>query len=472
MASSTALRAPAFSSDEPLSAAAARHVVATPFARLPESATAAAARAALDTLAVSWAGTVAPGAVESRAYALDQGGKAEADVWGVGGPRLPAASAAFVNGVAAAALDYDSLNVPAVAHSDIVILPAVLAVGQARHVSGRELLAALTLGNDIVGKLARAATAHSGWFYTSIFGVFGAAAASARLLGLDEARTVDALGIALSLAGGVQQPMIERSLTKRLQSAFAAEAGVRAALLAERGISGPKGSLDGRFGVYGIYEKGDPAAVLDGLGTRFDNEVFTFKKFPTCACGHGPIQAALDLAAEHDITAEEIAAVRVVLTPYSHRLVGAPFDPGPDPQVTAQFSAQYQVAAALLRRRFGLEELEPAWVRDPRVAALAARVTVEIGEESGPDRLLPAEVTVTTARRGAFSRKITILPGSPEAPLSAAAFEEKFLDGVSRGVRPLGAAAADLLRRRVLDLPRLNDVADLFDGLYAEEPAR
>jgi ABC-type transport system substrate-binding protein len=110
---------------------------------------------------------------------------------------------------------------------------------------------------------------------------------------------------------------------------------VRAALSAERGVSGPKGSLDGRFGVCGIYEKGDPAVVADGLGTRFDNEVFTFKKFSTCACGHGPIQAALDLVAEHDIAAEEIAAVRVVLTPYSHRLVGALFDPGPDPRVAA-----------------------------------------------------------------------------------------------------------------------------------------
>ncbi|CAO3359042.1 MmgE/PrpD family protein [Azospirillum melinis] len=449
---------------EPLSAAIARHAIATPFDRLPESATSAAITVALDTLAVAWAGTTAPGAVETRDHALDQGGKPEAEIWGHGA-RLPAASAAFVNGVAAAALDYDTVNIAAVVHSDIVVLPAVLAVAQREHASGRDFLAALTLGNDIAGRLARTTTAHSGWFYTSIHGIFAAAAASARLLGLSERQTVDALGIALSSVGGTQQPMAERSLTKRLQSAFAAEAGVRAALLAQRGISGPAGSIDGRFGLYALYEAGDPAPFHDRLGERFENDRFAFKKFPTCACGHAPTQAALDLAADHAIDPDEITAIRIALTPYSHRLVGAPFAPDPNPQVTAQFSVQYQVASALLRRRLGLAELEESAVRDPRIAALVARSSVEIRDEPGVNRLLPAEVTVVTARRGAFTRKVALLPGSPEAPLSDAELREKFADATGRGLRPLDPAARDRLHRRLTGIARLGDVADLFTGL-------
>lgn len=459
--------APASASAEPLSATIARHAIATPFDRLPETATSAAITVALDTLAVAWAGTTAPGAVETRDHALDQAGKPEAEIWGHGA-WLPATSAAFVNGVAAAALDYDTVNIAAVVHSDIVVLPAALAVAQREHASGREFLAALTLGNDIAGKLARTTTAHSGWFYTSIHGVFAAAAASARLLRLSERQTIDALGIALSSVGGTQQPMAERSLTKRLQSAFAAEAGVRAALLAQRGVSGPTGSIDGQFGLHALYERGDPAAFRDGLGARYENDGFTFKKFPTCACGHAPTQAALELAAEHAIDPDEITAIRIALTPYAHRLVGAPFAPGPNPQVAAQFSVQYQVASALLRGRLGLAELEEDAVTDPRIAALVARSAVEIRDEPGLNRLLPAEIIVTTARRGAFARKIDRLPGSPEAPLSDADLRQKFADATSRGLRPLDPIARDRLRRRLTDIERLDDVATLFTGLQED----
>lgn len=176
----------------------------------------------LDTLACAWAGRDAPGAPEAHGLVAADGGTPEATVWGYGG-KLPAASAAFLNSLFGAALDYDAVNT---VHADVCVLPAALAVAERQRASGKEFLAAYALGADLASRLGGSITGqHRGWFTTSIYGVFGATAAAARLLRLDEATIAHAFGIALSQASGTQQANIEQALTKRLQSAFAARAG-------------------------------------------------------------------------------------------------------------------------------------------------------------------------------------------------------------------------------------------------------
>ena len=241
-----AQRAPAAGA-ESISQTIARHVVGCDYSALPASSVRAAKMLMLDTLAVAWSGTSAPGAPEARALLVDEGGRADSTVWGFGG-KLPATSATFINSISGAALDYDGVDC---VHGAVVALPAALALAEREHASGREFLAAYVIGSDLCSRFGGVITgAHKGWYTTSIYGAFGAAATAAKLLGLDATATCDALGLCLSQAAGTQQPNIEQSLSKRLQPAFAARAGVFSALLAQKGISAPREAIEGRFGMF------------------------------------------------------------------------------------------------------------------------------------------------------------------------------------------------------------------------------
>ena len=142
---------------------------------------------------------------------------------------------------------------------------------------------------------AAAKKPNRGFHYTGVFGGFGAAAAAARLLGLDATAAGHALGIAFMQASGTQQANIEPSLSKRTLSAFASRAGVYAALLAQRGITAPKEAFEGQCGIYALYQEGDPEKTVAGLGKRFDNLHFSIKLYPSCGCNHTTIQGMLDL---------------------------------------------------------------------------------------------------------------------------------------------------------------------------------
>ena len=157
-----------------ISQSIAEHVVAFDYSKLPASAIVAAKTLMLDTLAVGWAGTTAPGAPEAHALLAGEGGRADSTVLGYGG-RLPAASATFLNSISGGALDYDGVNT---VHADIVTLPAALAMAEREHASGRDFLAAYVIGSDLCARFGGSITGtHKGWFTTSIYGAFGAAAA-------------------------------------------------------------------------------------------------------------------------------------------------------------------------------------------------------------------------------------------------------------------------------------------------------
>jgi 2-methylcitrate dehydratase PrpD len=341
----------------------------------------------------------------------------------------------------------------------------VLALAERRNASGRDFLTAFVLGNELHCRLGLSTTAHSGWFYTSMHGVFGAAAGAARMLGLDRDGIRNALGIALSHAGGTQQPHIEKSLTKRMQSAFASRNGVFSALLAERGVGAPREALDGKFGFYAKYEPGDPAAVHEGLGTRWEILRTMPKKFPSCGCNHAAIEATLQLAHEARLQHRDVRAIEVVISPFMARLVAAPYDPSANPQVAAQFSVQYSIASALLRGHLRIADIQPAAARDPDVVAYARTITVRVDETLTDPSSMAATVLIDTHDRGRLIRTIEHLPGSPEFPLTAADVQAKFAECTSLGASPLPAGEASALAARVEALDTMTDVAQLFGAI-------
>lgn len=443
--------------------ALARHVAGTKFEEIPAHVLTATRHALLDTLGVGWAGSAAPGSAAVRALAVREGGSADATLLAFG-DRLPAASAALVNGTLAGALDFDSLHEPSVMHCDIVILPAVLALAERERRSGAELLAALVLGNDLAARLGASTNQNAGWFYSSLHGSLAAAAASARLLGLDAYGIRNAIGIAYSSAAGTRQPIFERSFTKRMQTAFAAQAGVQAALLAGCGVTGPAAVLEGRAGLYAMYEQGDPSVVLDGLGEHWSAPATSIKKFPSCACNHAAIDAALRLVGRHDIAPARIASVEITLPRFAFDLVGAPFRPGATPQVDAQFSVRYSIAAVLLRRRFDVDDILPESVLDPAIRPIAEMVDVRI-DETATTLMTPSTVKIVMVDGRRFEERTHSVPGTPEAPLGEREIREKFRACLGRGVRSLDPATADGWAERILALEEVADVRDLMRDL-------
>jgi 2-methylcitrate dehydratase PrpD len=440
----------------------AEHVAETPVWAIPAEARDAARLFLLDTLACAWAGSDAPGCREVHAMLAEEGGRADATAWAFG-TRLPAQHAAFLNGTTSAALDYDALGRDVPVHVNIAVMPAALAIAEREGAGGEETLAAIVLASDITYRLALAGSfPHRGWSYTAVIGTFGAAAAAARLLRLDAARTRHALGLAYLQAAGTQQANVEPSLAKRMLSGWAARAGTFAALLAARGITAPAEVIEGAFGLHRMYQPADPAIILDRLGMWFGGTDLSVKKYPSCGCNHTAIEAMLRLRQAHGLQAGSVARIVLRISPYIDRIVGMPYDPSRDPQVAAQFSIRYSLACALIRGRLGLAEIEAEAARDPAINALVPRVALEIEPSWTGDRG-PVELTVETTDGRVLSAREEHVPGSREAPIPPEGLEAKFAECLGRGVRPLSPAARRDLTARLAALERWPDMRRLFD---------
>ena len=419
-----------------------------------------AKRLLLDTLSVAWAGSGSDGIAPLHQMALRQGGAPDSRLWAFG-ESVTATQAAFLNGAMAAALDFDSVHDVATVHADIVVVPAVLAVAEQNNLSGKEFIAAYVAGDEILVRLGLAIKAHPGWFYTSVLGVFAAAAAAGRALRLDADGVLSAMGVALSRAAGTQQALVERAPTKRLQSAFAARDGVEAALLAQCGVSAPSEVFEGECGFESLYTKLDHAVVLDGLGRDYRFPSLTLKKYASCFCNHAAIEATLDLVARHRLQANDIAEASVRISPFMARLVGAQFAPGDNPQVSAQFSVQYSIASALARGRFSVDDIQPVAVADARVSALAGRVRVDV-DSAHTGKFVPATVKVKTKSGAQFEATATELPGTPDHPMSGADHREKVLACFTSGARPMTPGGADRYIARIDRLEALSSMRDLW----------
>ncbi len=292
--------------------------------------------------------------------------------------------------------------------------------------------------------------------------MFVSAAISGRVLGLPIAGIRAAAGIALSRAAGSQQTLIEGSFSKRLQSAYAARDGVEAALLARIGVTGPLRALTGTAGFAALYTTLDAGTALDRLGDTYRFMSLTLKQYPSCFCNHAAIVAALDLLRRHDVRADRIESGEVVLTPLSARLVGAPFTPGDNPQVAAQFSAQYSLANVFLRRGFRIGDIEPAAVLDPEVLALTARFVVKI-DPTLSGKFTPATVVVRMRDGAEYRATVHSIPGTPDDPLSDAQVASKAAACFASGPNALDAQRASALMSRIDGLQSIASMRDFWN---------
>jgi len=445
--------------DTPAALRLARHVAGLAFADLPPAAVAAAKTFLLDSLGVGIAGATAPGADRVRAAAARWGAGQEAALWGTGA-RLPASSAAFVNGFQLHGQEFDCVHEGAVLHPMATLLPAALGWAEREGgITGTAFLTALAAGVDVAVALGLAATGALRFFRPATAGGFGAVAATARLAGFDATRIADAMGLLYAQTSGTMQPHIEASVALPLQPGFNARAALCAADLAGAGLSGPHGAIDGPFGYLTLFEAGfDLAPVWAALaGARRITEL-SHKPFPAGRATHGGIEGVAHLRAAHGFAPAEIAGVVVRAPPLIARLCGRPAIADPDPAY-ARLCMGFVIAKTLLEGALDPTHFRGPALRDPTTFALARRVVTESDGTADPNALAPQEVTITLTDGRTLVWQAATMLAHPSRPLSREAHLAKFRRCWSLAAIPLGAPEA--LIEMVEDLEQLDDMRRL-----------
>ena len=441
----------------------AGHICRTGYEDLPASTIEAARRDLLDTFGCMLGGSGSPGVDELFSVLSAWGGKDEARVL-LRGLRLPAPQAAMLNAAMGHALDFDdTLDTGGSIHPGVSVLGAVLALcDRLGGVSGRDALLAVALGLDVSCRIALASTLDRGWHRTAAIGVFGAAAAAGKLLGLSREQMLAALGIAYSQAAGNRQCILDGALTKRLQAGQAASTGVFSAVLAQTGFTGAQNIFGGRFGFFELYQPGgyDAAILLRDLGTAYRCEELSFKPYPCGRPLHGAIDAALAARAQLDVTAAaDIASVTIEADPAGHadQFARGPAKRRPTQVVEAQFAQPFLVATVLAQGRVGIADVDG--LGDGAVLALSDRI-VGVAVDGRPPRWCRITVQRTDGRSATVEASSPI--GSPQKPLTDAQLEAKFRDCAGNAVRPLPQATVEAALATIARLETLPDARELM----------
>ncbi|MEK9662375.1 MAG: MmgE/PrpD family protein [Alphaproteobacteria bacterium] len=310
---------------------------------------------------------------------------------------LDAYGAALVNGTAIHGEDYDDTFEGTPVHAGAAIVPAVLAAGQARAIDGERLLAGMAVGSELACRLALVAPTamhRAGFHPTAIIGALGATAGVCTALGLDSARFAAALGIAGSFASGIIEYLSEGAWTKRVHPGWAAQAGIRAALMAEAGFLGPRTVIEGPHGFFFAFAEPSIARDFDkltvDLGTHWHAQSMAFKVF---ACGtmcQPFIDCALRLRRE-GVTPERIRAIHCTVGEGTVHRLWEPMSEkiAPSTSYAAKFSVPYCIAVAFADGAAGLEQFSDRRTTDAAIRDLAARV----GYEIDPDDEYPRNYT-------------------------------------------------------------------------------
>lgn len=446
----------------------ARFVHDLRFEAIPAPAIDVVKRVVLAVAGTTIAGAYEDGIAPLRHLLAEQGGAPEATVL-VHGGRLPARSAAFVNGAMARALDFCDAMAPGL-HIGSSLVPAALAAAELRGgCEGHEFVAALAAGAEVSSRLNVGEAEYDGLDPTGVAGVFAATAAAARILALDSEGILHALALAFNRCGGSFQSNVDGSLAVRLIQGWVAETGVTCALLARAGLTGPRRFLDGVYGYLKLYAKETktPMQVTEGLGESWAVEQTMFKRYPSCGLTQGVTELALRLS-EAGLNAEDVQTIEVRLPPYAYRLVGQPFSIGTNPRVDAQFNAAYCVASALVRGASALEHFREASIRDSRILALIERIGVRAEPALDARGHTAVDIDVTTTDGRTLHEALDIAPGFPGRPLNEAQHRARFFDCLAYGESPWKTGRGDQLLESIERLPALPEATTLVSLLLRD----
>ena len=363
--------------------------------------------------------------------------------------RASAIQAALANALGATVDAFCDTHAQAIIHPSAPVITAALALAEQRRSSGEVLLRAIVLGVEIECRLSKAisvapARASFGWLQTGIGGAVGAAVAAGSLLGLDARQMAQAIGIAASQAGGLRISM--GTYATPLVHAQGAETGLRAALLAATGFTGPENVVEGEFGFAQMF-CAEPALahLTEGLGDRYELLSLTYKAYPCGIVAHAAIDAALGLKAK-GVDAASIERIEARVHPSAVKLTGRQH---PKDSNEAQFSLQHWAAVALVHGTARLSDASPERLIEPAVVALRGRIETVADAALAPDA---AAMSATLANGKRIAVKIDHCTGSAAHPMSDADIETKFRGLASARLDSSRIAVVIDLCRRVREL--------------------
>jgi 2-methylcitrate dehydratase PrpD len=414
----------------------------------------------LDSFGVGIAGKAAPFATELLASLQGWGSGDDATAWGHGA-RLPAPSAALINGFQIHNQEFDCLHEPAVVHAMAGVQSSTLAFAERRGaVSGRDFLLALVLGADIAAGLGVASRAGLRFFRPATAGAFGGVAAMGRLAGFDVARLMDAFGIVYAQIGGTMQSHAEGKPLLPMQVGFCARAAVTAIDLAAAGLEGPHDVFEGIYGYLPLFEGAwDLEPVWHDLGRSWRIAELSHKPFPAGRATHGGIDGILQLRARHGFGVDDVDSVAVIGPPLLSRLVARPDKPAPSPNY-ARLCMAYVGAVALLRGGVDLDDFDPDRLNDPAIHALAQRIRMEVDDNPDPNALVPQRIVIALKSGARHEILLPAVLGSPANPLSREQYLAKFRRCWRHG--GLAEAAGERMIALVDRLETLDDVTALL----------
>ena len=457
----------------------ARNIVNTRFEDLPPEAVQATKNHMIHTLGTILAGSSAEGCGTVAKLIEDWGGAPQSHIL-VFGEMVPAPHGALLNSTMAEAGEFQNNDDRINYKSSVCVIPAALATAERLGgVGGKELIAAVCTAVDLGIRIGLATNPKPAHPSARDLGPFAAAAAAGKLMGFDEERMLDALGIAYTGISVSGHSTSAPSLTKRLGAGLAARNGVFAAELASLGYPANRNILTGKNGYFRLFhgEEGDYERLIVDLGKRFEIVEVGPKAYPSCRSTHAAINATMNLVERYDVRPEQVERVNVTV---SRRVLDSSFGGG-DPAkletkrsprgiVDAQFSVPYTVARIIIGRKLTFGDFLPEALRDPQVIELAHRVSPVLDEELDcwPMDAKPAIVEIVLKDGLKLTERVEYAKGNPRNPVSYEEILDNFRTCAAWAARPLSSRKIDRALELLEGLEAVKDVSELGSLLCGE----
>ena len=443
----------------------AEFVTATNYEKIPAKAIETAKTAILDCLGVALAGSKEEDAKICAQIARQENAQQETTVLGQG-LKTSALQAAFANGTAAHAMDFDH-SFTLMGQPTAPIIPAVFSLGEALGASGRQILEAYTTGFEVTAKMAYSLrdSKHDGWHAPSTLGCFGATAGCAKLLGLNADQTKMAIGITASMASGIVGNF--GTMTKPLHVGLGARNGVLAAKLAQSGFTANSQAIESGFGFFKVLHP--TASVneqpLEELGQSYAlvSDGIRIKPYPCGGLTHQAIDSALEFRAKHNISADMVEAIEVGVTKHTFdRIVFRV----PQTGIQGKFCMNYLIARAIIDGKIGLHIFSDEAVRDKQVLQLGERVQMQLDPSLNASGAggRPCRVTIRLKNGQTYTRTAEHAKGSLEVPMTEAELRAKFLECAREAVSESTAGKTLESVQHLETLPDIRPLCQLLMG--------
>lgn len=447
---------------ESLSAALWREVSSVRFENLSPTVIDKIKILTLDTLGVALGSSILEFGVATRGVVSAWGSSGQASV--VGEPtRVPPHAAAFVNGVLAHGQDFDDTHTESVTHPSSCIVPAVLAMSEAREKTGRDALLTIATGLETMIRLALPARNQfhlHGFHTTSITGTFASAVSASLIDELTEDAAINAIGIAGSFTSGLLECVPAGADSKRLHAGWAAMSGILAAELAKFGMTGPSTILEGKLGLFNSFVRGEPidyAEILNGFGQDWLLLDTRPKLYPCCHYLQSFIDCALELRPK--VQVEKIKAIRCRVAEGSVNMICKPWSSKQAPRSTyeAKFSLPFAVSIALADGRANTEKFTLEHAQRPDIARIMSTISYEVAPEFNV-KDMPGEIRIELNDGTYLDHSQASVRGDRNNPISKDEILSKFHDNLSKTDY---ASRATTIAENILQLEKLDDLEPL-----------